>query len=67
MVDLITEIDGENQYSPIEEYLNSLPEADNTSILDNLAQKYFGVSVPIYQTFVRKNLIGAVARALSPG
>lgn len=67
VVYLITEIAEENQYSPIEEYLNSLPEADNPSILDNLAEKYFGVSVPIYQTFVRKNLIGAVARALSPG
>jgi predicted P-loop ATPase len=35
--------------------------------LDNIAQSYFGVSEPIYQTFVRKSLIGAVARALSPG
>lgn len=67
VVDLITEIAEENQYSPIEEDLNSLPEADNTSILDNLAEKYFGVSGPIYQIFRRKTLIGAVARALSPG
>jgi predicted P-loop ATPase len=35
--------------------------------LDNIAQRYFEVSEPLYQTFVRKSLIGAVARALSPG
>ena len=65
--DLLTEIAEDNQYSPIEDYLNSLPTTENTSILDNIAQRYFGVSEPIYQTFVRKSLIGAVARALSPG
>src|SRR6476661_4140043 len=65
--DILTEIAEENQYSPIEDYLNGLPKPENTSILDNIAERYFGVSEAIYQTFVRKSLIGAVARALSPG
>ena len=67
VLDIITELAEQNQYSPIENYLSSLPITADTSILDNLAEKYFGVSSAIYQTFVRKTLIGAVARALSPG
>ncbi|MEG3898156.1 MULTISPECIES: VapE domain-containing protein [unclassified Microcoleus] len=65
--DILTEIAVENQYSPIEEYLNSLPPAADTSILDSLAQKYFGVNDPIYEMFVRKTLIGAVKRTFEPG
>ncbi|MEG4802070.1 virulence-associated E family protein [Microcoleus sp. ARI1-B5] len=67
VLDIITELAEQNQYSPIEEYLLSLQVPADTLILDNLAEKYFGVSSAIYQTFVRKTLIGAVARALSPG
>ncbi|MEG3843851.1 virulence-associated E family protein [Microcoleus sp. herbarium14] len=67
VLDIITELAEQNQYSPIENYLSSLPTSADTSILDNLAERYFGVSSAIYQTFVRKTLIGAVARALSPG
>jgi predicted P-loop ATPase len=67
VLDIITELAEQNQYSPIEEYLLSLQVPADTSILDNLAEKYFGVNAKIYQTFVRKTLIGAVARALSPG
>ncbi len=65
--DILTEIAVENQYSPIQEYLNSLPIAPDTSILDTLAEKYFGVSDPIYEMFVRKTLIGAVKRTFEPG
>jgi len=65
--DILVELAEQNQYSPIEEYLRGLPTPADTSILDNLAEKYFGQKGKIYQTFVRKTLIGAVARALRPG
>jgi predicted P-loop ATPase len=65
--DILTEIALGNQYSPIEEYLNSLPPAPDTSFLDSLAEKYFGVNDPIYEMFVRKTLIGAVKRTFEPG
>ncbi|MEG4350243.1 virulence-associated E family protein [Microcoleus sp. LAD1_D3] len=65
--DILTEIAVDNQYSPIQEYLNSLPVASDTSILDTLAEKYFGVNDPIYEMFVRKTLIGAVKRTFEPG
>ncbi|MDQ2096803.1 MAG: virulence-associated E family protein [Tychonema bourrellyi B0820] len=65
--DILVELAEQNQYSPIEEYLRNLPKPTDTSILDNLAEKYFGVKGAIYQKFVRRTLIGAVARALKPG
>nr|WP_246276928.1 virulence-associated E family protein [Microcoleus asticus] len=65
--DILTEIAVENQYSPIQEYLNSLPMASDTSILDTLVQRYFGVEGELYTKFIRKTLIGAVKRAFEPG
>jgi predicted P-loop ATPase len=65
--DILMELAEQNEYSPIEEYLLSLPQPESAAILDNLAERYFGAALPIYQSFVRKTLISAVARALSPG
>jgi predicted P-loop ATPase len=65
--DILMELADQNAYSPIEEYLLSLPQPENTTILDNLAERYFGATLPIYQSFMRRTLISAVARALSPG
>jgi predicted P-loop ATPase len=65
--DILMELAHQNEYSPIEEYLQSLPQPENTTILDNLAERYFGANLPIYQSFMRRTLISAVARALSPG
>ena len=65
--DILMELAHQNAYSPIEEYLLSLPQPENTTILDNLAERYFGATLPTYQSFVRRTLISAVARALSPG
>lgn len=65
--DILVELAEQNQYSPIEEYLRKLPKPADTSALDNLAEKYFGIKGKMYQIFVRKTLIGAVARALRPG
>ncbi|MEH2154771.1 VapE domain-containing protein [Nostoc sp.] len=59
-----------NAYSPVVEYLDSLaarfPNPD-TSILDNLAFKYFGSADPLHNTYIKKALIAAVARARQPG
>jgi len=65
--DILMELADQNAYSPIEEYLESLPLPENTAILDNLTERYFGVTVPIYRSFMRRTLISAVARALCPG
>jgi predicted P-loop ATPase len=65
--DILMELAHQNEYSPIEEYLLSLPQPENTAILDNLSERYFGAALPIYESFLRRTLISAVARALSPG
>ena len=65
--DMMAELAENNQYSPVAEYLLSLPKPADTSILDSLAPRYLGVSEPIYSSMVRKTLIGAAARALAPG
>ncbi|MEH1824464.1 MAG: VapE domain-containing protein [Nostoc sp.] len=57
-------------YSPVVDYLNSLAERypnPDTSILDNFAFKYFGSADPLHNTYIRKTLIAAVARARQPG
>ncbi|MDZ8096392.1 MAG: VapE family protein [Nostoc sp. DedQUE05] len=57
-------------YNPVVDYLNSLAErypSPDTSILDNLALKYFGSADPLHNTYIRKTLIAAVARARQPG
>ena len=42
ILDIITELAEQNQYSPVENYLLSLQAPADTSILDNLAEKYLG-------------------------
>jgi predicted P-loop ATPase len=65
--DMVAELAESNQYSPIAEYLLSLPVPADTSILDSLAKTYLGACEPIYSSMVRKTLIAAAARALKPG
>lgn len=58
-----------NKFNPIKEYLEqvSAQHGNDTSVLDDLALRYFGRKEPIYQTFVRRWLISAVARVFQPG
>lgn len=58
-----------NKFNPIKEYLEevSLRYGNDTSVLDDLALRYFGRKEPIYQTFVKRWLISAVARVFQPG
>jgi len=65
--DIIAEVAEQNEYSPVAEYLRSLPFCMDTSILDRICESYFGISGDIYTTFIRKTLIAAVNRALVPG
>ena len=67
---IVMSIAKNNTYSPVVEYLDSLtsrfPNPD-LSILDNLAFKYFGTTDPLHNTYIKKSLIAAVARARRPG
>jgi len=56
-------------YNPVQDYLNglSLNEEDPRCIIDEFAEKVLGVADDLDKLFVRRTLIGAVARALEPG
>lgn len=59
----------EGSYSPVQEYLEKVYSEfkGDTKILEGLALRYFGRSESVYQTFIEKWLVGAVARAYQPG
>ena len=57
-------------YHPVRSYLNQVAEQHSdidTTILDNLATRYFGNDSPIANIYMKKTLIGAVARVMEPG
>lgn len=57
-------------YSPVKDYLNRVAEEysqQDLSILDNLADRYFGTNEPLYNVFMRKHLLGQVQRVFEPG
>lgn len=57
-----------NAYNPIKDYLTACHKKySDTHFLDGIAERYFGVNEPIYQTYIRKMLIAAVARIFDPG
>ncbi len=58
-----------NAYHPVKTYLErcSATHGDHADVLDGFAWRYFGVTEPIYQTYIVKMLVGAVARVFEPG
>lgn len=69
---IVTYIAKQQLYSPIGEYLHqcaALYEADDDldELLNSVAKTYLGCDSELHATFIRKTLISAVARALSPG
>ena len=59
----------DNPYSPVVEYLDrvSAQHGTDTAILSDLSTRYFGTDHPLHDTYLRKTLIAAVARAYDPG
>lgn len=58
----------ENSYHPVAIYLEQVAEkSTDTSILDGIAERYFGVSDPLYSIYVKRWLVSAVARIFKPG
>ncbi|MBP0011306.1 MULTISPECIES: VapE domain-containing protein [unclassified Roseofilum] len=58
-----------DSYHPIQEYLKGCHEkyGNDLSVLDGLAKRYLGTRESLHETFLVKWLIGAVARAMTPG
>lgn len=57
----------ENQYHPVKDYLESLPKSSNPNILNNLSTRHLGTESPLYDEYLKKTLVGAVARIFEPG
>jgi len=69
---IVTNIADENQFNPIQEYLNSLPHITDTEVHLNNLYDILGIknktsTDKLYRKMIRKWLISAVARGLSPG
>jgi len=67
-IDAIAMIAESNKYHPVYDYLEDCHNrlGDDTSILDGLAARCFGVDNPLYEAFLKKTLIAAVARIYYP-
>ena len=66
VISAIAYVAKKNTYSPVQKYLKSCLNKEAVPI-DNLATRYFKTDNPLYDIFLKKWLIGAVARAFQPG
>jgi len=68
-LDIVLRLARQREYHPVREYLMSVDgsHGSDTSILDDLATRYFGAADPIFNVYMKKFLIGAVARVMRPG
>lgn len=59
----------QSTFSPIAEYLKNCAEdyEPDPDLLDQLAETYLGATSRLHRSYLRKTLISAVARALTPG
>ena len=57
----------ENAYHPVINYLDTVARQIAPIDINNLSVRYFGTSNPLYDTFLKKTLIAAVARVYDPG
>ena len=65
--DAFERIAEENAYHPVINYLDTVARQIAPIDIDNLSVRYFGTSNPLYDTFLKKTLIAAVARVYEPG
>nr|WP_290226361.1 VapE domain-containing protein [Trichocoleus desertorum] len=66
---IVTYISKQQLYNPVAEYLHqcaALYDPD-PELLASIAKTYLGTDSELHATFIRKTLISAVARSLSPG
>jgi len=65
--DMMMMVAKERSYNPVKEYLDKISTITTPTDISNLATRFFGTSNPLYDKFVEKMLIGAVARIYDPG
>ena len=65
--DVFCEIAESFAYNPVTEYLEKVATTVKPIDINNLSSRYFHTTNPLYDIFLKKTLISAVARALNPG
>ncbi|WP_019503807.1 DUF3854 domain-containing protein [Pleurocapsa sp. PCC 7319] len=66
-IDVCTKVAEENAYNPVAEYLEQVVRNSELADINSLSSTFFGTSDPIYDIFLKKTLIAAVARVYQPG
>ena len=66
-IDIFNEIAEENAYHPVIQYLDTVAKEISPISLNNLSQGYFGTTDPLYDIFLKRTLLAAVARVYQPG
>ena len=68
-MDAIRRVALNNQFNPVQEYLETLESDDGVEPidLDRVATEYLGTSDPLYDSMLAATLVGAVARTFEPG
>ena len=65
---ILKRLAGRQSYHPVRDYLEKCAERhSDTDISDAVAQRYFGTQHPIYDVYLKRTLIAAVARIFEPG
>ena len=65
--DIFAYIAEENAYDPVRNYLDAVYDNEKQIDISNLATRYLGTNNPLYDIFVKKMLISAVARIYENG
>lgn len=67
VADVFKEVAKLNSYNPVKQYLDRTSKKSPPININNLSSRYFGTSNPLFDIFLKKTLIAAVARAFNPG
>lgn len=70
IIDTFLMFASQNEYDPVAEYLETCYQkyGDSTiHLLENAADRYLHTNVPIYNTYLKKTLVGAVKRTFEAG
>ena len=65
--DIFFKVASENSFNPVVTYLDTVAKTVEPASLDTLSREYFKTSNPLYDVFLKRTLIAAVARAYNPG
>lgn len=64
---VVLELATEHSYDPVKDYLEAVYERHKDQSLDNAAQHLLGTPNPLHNIYLKRHLIGSVARRYQPG